>query len=855
MGVEKISPTDGKPLKQLLSLVSKPARYLGNEVNSIRKTPGRGRLKFCFAFPDAYEVGMSHLGLQILYHLLNEREEISCERVFAPWVDMENVLREKKVPLSSLESATPLGEFDILGFSLQYELCFTNVLNMLDLAHIPFLSKDRDDRFPLILGGGPTAFNPAPVADFFDALVIGDGEEVILEICDLALRAKEEKGGKDALLTSLSRLEGVYVPSLHSDRKRIRKRIVSDLNTAFYPTHPIVPYMKVVHDRLSMEIARGCKRGCRFCAAGFIHRPYRERNPELVQETIKTSLGQTGYEEFSLLSLSAGDYSCIGSLLSTLMDQFESKKVAVSFPSLRIESVVGYLAEQVKRVRKTGFTIAPEAGTDRLRRVINKELDERVLFQGVEDLFSMGWKNVKLYFMMGLPTEKDEDLQGIIALSKKLRVQGEKQKVHPNISISVSTFVPKPHTPFQWEPQIPLEQMRDRLDVLKQEVKQNRLHFKWQDPHLSHLEGIFSTGDRILSKVLIEAHRLGCRFDGWSDQFRYPLWREAFERAGVGMDLATRKKGLEDRLPWSFVDTGVEPSFLWEEYQKGLGGEGSPPCKGERCRRCGVCDGEVVTLRESRGMREEPLVPSGRQEWRARSEVRRQKVKKKIRMKFTKTGELRLVSHLELVLLFTRASKRADLPLSYSEGFHPMPRIIFAKALSVGVESLSEIVDMELEGRITALDVKEKLNQALPDGIRILEAEEVPFSSSPGHLVRRSVFWIRLKDLLPKEEATAKFEKALGEDVLFIDQERKGKQRRVDVRPMIGSMEVKHHPPWAGNSENPPGERIVRGNNGWGVQLVLLDVMEKTAKPLEIVGAILGLGKDSVSQCDVVKIE
>jgi radical SAM family uncharacterized protein/radical SAM-linked protein len=851
----KVIPTGGHLLKQLLSLVSKPARYLGNEVNSVRKAPGEGRLRFCLAFPDAYEVGMSHLGLQILYHLLNEREGIACERVFAPWVDMENVLREKNIPLASLETATPLREFDILGFSLQYELCFTNVLNTLDLARIPFLSKDRDERFPLIIGGGPTAFNPAPVADFFDAMVIGDGEEVILEICDLAMSVKEDKGGKDALLTALSRLDGVYVPSLHSDKKRIRKRIVSDLDRAFYPTHPIVPYMKVVHDRLSMEIARGCKRGCRFCAAGYIHRPYRERNPELVQEIVRASLGRTGYEEFSLLSLSAGDYSCIGSLLSTLMDQFESRRVAVSFPSLRIESVVGYLAEQVKRVRKTGFTIAPEAGTDRLRRVINKELDERVLFQGVEDLFSMGWKNVKLYFMMGLPTEKEEDLRGIVALSKKLRFRGEKQKVHPNISISVSTFVPKPHTPFQWEAQIPLEQIQDRLHVLKQEVKQNRLQFKWQDPHLSHLEGIFSTGGRDLSRVLIEAHRLGCRFDGWSDQFRYPLWREAFERSGMEMDLPTRKKGFEDRLPWSFVDTGVAPSFLWEEYQKGLGEEGSPPCKGERCRRCGVCDGEAVVLRESKGMNEDLLARSGRQEWKARAEVRRQRVKKKVRMKFTKTGDLRLVSHLELVHLFTRASKRADLPLSYSEGFHPMPRIIFAKALSVGVESLSEIVDMELEGRITALDVKERLNQALPDGIRIIEAEDVPLSSSAAHLLHRSVFWIQMKDLLPKEEATARFEKALGEDVLFIDQERKGKQRRVDVRPMIGSIEVKPLPPWAGNGEHALEERNVRSNNGWGVQLVLLDVMEKTAKPLEIVGALLGLGKDAVSQCDVIKIE
>ena len=842
-------------MKEALSLVSKPVRYLGNEVNSIRKDPGRVRLRFCLAFPDSYEVGMSHLGLQILYHTLNQREEIACERVFAPWVDMENVLREGDISLSSLESSTPLREFDILGFSLQYELCYTNVLNMLDLAHVPFLSKDRDERFPLVIAGGPTAFNPVPVADFFDAIVIGDGEEVILELCDVALRVKETGGGKGDLLRFLSRLEGVYVPSFHSGGHKIRKRIISDLDSASYPTRPIVPYMKVVHDRLNMEIARGCKRGCRFCAAGFVHRPYRERSPEVIQEILEASLRQTGYEEFSLLSLSAGDYSCIGPLLSTLMDRHESKKVAVSFPSLRIESIVGYLAEQVKRVRKTGFTIAPEAGTERLRRVINKELDESVLFKSVADLFSMGWKNIKLYFMMGLPTEREEDLRGIIALSKKLHALGEKQRIHPNISVSVSTFVPKAHTPFQWEAQIPLEEMKEKLNFLKDALKRSRLQFKWQDPHLSHLEGIFSRGDRDLSRVLTEAHRLGCRFDGWSDQFNSFLWKEAFERTGVSMNLTARKKGRGETLPWSLVDPGVEETFLWEEYQKGLGEEITPPCRGGRCIQCGVCDGETIKVQDARSTKI-GAEPSIQPEKARRLEIRRQKTRRKVRLKFTKTGRFQFVSHLELVHLFYRASKRADFPLCYSEGFHPMPRIVFARALSVGVESLSEIVDMEFEGRITPLDIKERFTQTLPGGIRVIEAEEVPLASSPASLLYRSVYWIGLKDLLPREEVTARFEKALGEEVLFVDQERKGKQRRVDVRPMIGGMEVKLHPPWTGNVRANENEQTVRENNGWGVQLVLLGGgLGRTAKPLEIMGTVLGLGKEAISQCEVIKIE
>jgi len=590
---------DGNGLKEFLSLVSKPVRYLGREIHSIKKDPAGVKLKFCLAFPDVYEVGMSHLGIQILYQLLNGIKEVACERAFAPWVDMEKVLRDKRVSLSSLESSIPLNQFDIVGFSLQYELCLTNVLNMLDLSDIPLLSRDRDDRFPVIIAGGPLTFNPAPFADFFDALVIGDGEEVALEICDIALQSKEAGEKREDLLKSFSRLEGVYVPSLHTEGQKIRKRTLSDLNQTFFPSCPIVPYMKVVHDRLNIEIARGCKRGCRFCEAGFIHRPYRERDPKMIREILDASLRRTGYEELSLLSLSAGDYSSIGPLLSDLMDRYETKKVAVSFPSLRIESVVGRLAEEVKRVRRTGFTIAPEAGTERLRKVINKELDQEVLFQGLSDLFSKGWKNIKLYFMMGLPTEKEGDLRGIFDLTKKIASIGERQKIHPNISVSVSTFVPKPHTPFQWESQIPLEEMKEKLRLMKDGVKRNHLRFKWQDPHLSFLEGIFSMGDRNLSRVLVEAFRLGCRFDGWSDQFRLPQWKEAVEKAGLKMDLHPGKGKFENILPWSFVDTGIETQFLWEEYQRGLQEKISPPCLKEDCHRCGVCDGKAISIKES----------------------------------------------------------------------------------------------------------------------------------------------------------------------------------------------------------------------------------------------------------------
>ncbi len=828
---------DGDGLKEFLSIVSKPVRYLGQEIHSIKKDPAEIRLKFCMAFPDVYEVGMSHLGLQILYHILNAKKGVACERVFAPWVDMEKVLRNKKIPLSSLESSTPLNQFDIVGFSLQYELCFTNLLNMLDLSDIPFFSKDRDEKFPLIIAGGPLTFNPAPIADFFDAMVIGDGEEVILEICDLTLQWKEVKGKKENILKSLSQLGGVYVPSLHKNGQRIHKRIVSDLNQTFFPSCPIVPYMKVVHDRLNMEIARGCKRGCRFCEAGFIHRPYRERSPEVIHEMLNASLKQTGYEELSLLSLSAGDYSSIGPLLANLMDQYESKKVAVSFPSLRIESVMGHLAEEVKRVRKTGFTIAPEAGTERLRSVINKELDESILFQGVSNLFSKGWKNIKLYFMMGLPTEREEDLRGILELTKKIAFLGERQKIHPNINVSVSTFVPKPHTPFQWESQIPLKEMEERLHFLRDGVKRNHLRFKWQDPHLSFLEGIFSMGDQNLSGVLVEAFQRGCRFDGWSDQFQYPLWKEAFEKTGLEMDWHTRKRKFNDTLPWSFIETGMEAQFLWEEYQRGLEEKISPPCVKENCHRCGICDGKTITVREGDPAEIKVLGKI------AKKDIRNKGVKKKIRLKFRKVGELRFLSHLELAHLFYRASKRADLPLCFSEGFHPMPRIIFATALPVGMESLTEIVDMECEGKTTPLEVMERLNQTLPPGIEIMDAEEVPLFFHLSSLPLPSVYWIPLDHILSKEEAIPKVKKALDRKEFFIHQEREGKKRSVDIRPLIEKMEIKE------KKEN-TGEGFQ-----WGVELVLRKAMGRTAKPIEIVGAILGLGGEPLAQCKVIKLE
>jgi radical SAM-linked protein len=835
-------------LNELLSSVSKPVRYLGREVNSAVKDPSAVRLRFCLAFPDVYEVGMSHLGIQILYHILNSRKDISCERVFAPWIDLEHLLRNKGVPLSSLETFTPLTEFDILGFSLQYELSYTNVLNMLSLAGIPLLASERDERFPLIVAGGPAAFNPVPVADFFDAVLIGDGEEAIVEICDLTRRWKESGGGKEELLKALCEVEGVYVPCLHTGGP-IRKRLLSDLDRAPFPVCPVLPYMKVVHDRLSMEIARGCKRGCRFCQAGFVYRPYRERSPQVIEEMLQVSLKNTGYEEISLLSLSAGDYSVIGPLLTRVMDQFESKRIAVSLPSLRIEEVVGHLAAQVSRVRKTGFTIAPEAGTERLRKVINKQIDEEVFFRSASDLFSKGWRNLKLYFMMGLPSETGEDLQGILDLSKKILDLGRRQKGSLGVAVSVSNFVPKPHTPFQWEPQISLEEMKEKLRFLKEGFRKSPCRLKWQDPHLSRLEGIFSNGDRSLSRVLVEAHRLGCRFDGWSDQFRYDLWEKAFERTGTDMAVCARRKDVHDVLPWSFVSTGVDPRFLREEYETGLRGEYSPPCRKETCRRCGLCDGKGIGVREAKRDEISLSKPS------SEAALQSKEMKKRVRLRFEKRGPICFVSHLELAHLFHRAAKRARLALSYSEGFHPMPKIIFETALPVGMESMEESVDLEIEDGMKPAEIMDRLNQTLPAGIRITGAGEASVSRFPSAPLRHSTYWIELNHSISRTEADIRIKNALEKKELQLTQERKEKKRSIDLRPLIERMVLKKHPDGdlscrTGFAEN----GIEKGDTGWGIELVLRR-NGRTAKPSEVIGAILGLDGPSLSRIKVVKLE
>lgn len=609
----------------ILQSVEKPARYTGGEWNSIRKELASVDIRFAFCFPDVYEVGMSHLGMKILYHLLNERKDTCCERVFAPWTDMEAKMRENGIPLFSLESREPVGSFDFIGFTLQYEMSYTNILNMLDLAGVPLLSKDRKEGQPFVCAGGPCAYNPEPLADFVDFFMLGEGEEIINEVMDAYKEWKKESVSREAFLNKIVGIEGIYVPDFYetsynedgtvrsvepvnpSYPAKIRKRIINDLDKTYFPEKIVVPYTSIVHDRIMLELFRGCTRGCRFCQAGFIYRPVRERTPAKLVEMAKKLESSTGYEEISLTSLSTSDYSGLPQLTTDLIEEMEPQKVNLALPSLRIDSFSLDLMEKAQKVRKSGLTFAPEAGTQRLRDVINKGVTEEDLLNSVGLVFRGGWNGVKLYFMIGLPFETMEDVEGIAVLGKKVveeyfKIPREQRGKGLEVTISTSSFVPKPFTPFQWEAQDSMDALTQKQRFLKGNIRDRHLRYSWHDSEVSLLEAVFARGDRKTGKVLARAWELGCKFDSWGEHFKFDTWLKAFQDCGLDPAFyANRKRDYTEVFPWDHIDIGVSKKFLLRESRKSEKGEVTPNCM-QSCAGCGVTSfGQDICTKDDRG--------------------------------------------------------------------------------------------------------------------------------------------------------------------------------------------------------------------------------------------------------------
>lgn len=718
-------PDYQKTLEDILLTVSKPSRYIGGEINAVHKDRHACRLSVALAFPDTYEVGMSHLGIQILYEILNGQDEIVAERCFAPWPDMEGQMRRHGILLHTLESRTPLQAFDMVGFSLQYELSFTNVLTMLDLGGIPIRSKDRRDGDPIVIAGGPCCFNPAPMSAFIDAFVIGEGEEVILEIAATMIREKGSGNRRNMVLAALADIEGVYVPTVHNPVRKIRKRIVADLNAWIGPAKPLTPLMKTIHDRVVLEIARGCTRGCRFCQAGMVWRPVRERHPALLQDMADSMLAATGQEELSLLSLSSGDYSCIATLLPLLMDRYYDQRIALALPSLRVETLSISLIEAIKRVRKTSFTLAPEAGTQRLRNSINKGNTEEDLLKTSAQVFDAGWRAVKLYFMIGLPGEEAVDLEGIASLAHKVL---RTSKNRGQVTVSLSTFVPKPHTPFQWQRQIGLEEICEKQSYFKSRLRHRNIQIKWHDARMSLLEGLFSRGDESLGALVETAYRNGCRFDGWSDQFRNDHWGNAIKQIGIDTAAFLCERPPEAPFPWDHIDCGMDRQFLREEAQKADNGELTADCRLDGCYQCGVCDHiDIRPVRAEEEVTEAPAgntlaaEPSTQQKGSVSTDSRR------FRLSFKKKGVSRYLSHLESASALTRGIVQSGLKFIYSEGFHPHPKISFAVAAAVGLESEGEYCDIQIIKPPEAVAaLRERINRYLPEGMTVFEMVELP---------------------------------------------------------------------------------------------------------------------------------
>jgi len=784
----------------LTGSVEKPSRYLGKEINSVHKDPGEVVLRACLVFPDLYEVGMAHLGTQILYGLGNNADGIQVERVFLPGEDFLRLLHEGRMPLPTLESRTPLAQCHLLGVTLQSELTYTNILTILDAAGLPVRSRDRGEDHPVILGGGPCAFNPEPLAPFFDLFYLGDGETQWTEMLAVLKEQVQAGVGRAGRIESLKGMPGVYCPEDFEPRynvdgsiekiipktglSRVRPSTIESLDISLPPASFVVPFLPPVHDRINIEATRGCTRGCRFCHAGMVTRPVRERGAPSLLASVEEALERTGYEDLALTSLSIGDYGPLDSVLETVMDRHDRDRVSLSLPSMRIGGLTPSVARQILRVRRTGFTIAPEAGTERLRKAINKDFTDDQILQTARWVFGHGWEAVKLYFMIGLPSETDEDLDGIVRIVRTIAGEAPGKA---KVTVNLSPFVPKAHTPFQWAAQDPEPELKKKLEHLQKELRGGRVQIRWSRTDMALLEACLARGDRRMADVVEAAWRSGAVMDGWEEHFNWKIWSDAFAENGLDPRwYASRKRDTGEMLPWDHLSCGVDRDFLVSEYEKSLAARITGDCREVGCLGCGACTPrQKNTLPPLRT----PLADEGGQPPPQQVVHEADRSVRRVRIVFKKVGDLRHLGHLEMARMFERACRRAGIPLAFTGGFSPKPRITFALSLPTGTEALAEWLDLELADAMPAEEVRDRLNGQLPGGIEVSDSWKVPVDvPALNGRVRSMTYEARLPE--PVEHLRDRVEAFMARPEFPVVRDRKGKRRTLDLKEYLISMDA-----------------------------------------------------------------